>query len=299
MIDRRHLEAFTVLMKDKSVTRAAERLNISQPAMSATLRQLRDRFGDPLFVRVGRELSPTDRAHDILKTVNQISGLLASIDRDVVAFDPKTDPLSLRIQASDHTHALLLSNIMAAALQEAPMTDVSIRPLAYEQLEHALEEDELDFAILPDFLAPPSMQMRKIFEESFVCLMRRDHALARKSVTVEMLSGCQHIRVAPVLVQGKNRLDRAFDTAGLRRDVKLTVPNYHAVPDVVASTDLISFYPASMAKLLDGRFAIKPSPVHLDPFAMSLIWHPRKQTSTSHKWARDFLVRAVPRAVGE
>ena len=297
MFDRRNMVAFTTLMQELSVTKAADKLNISQPAMSATLRKLRATLGDPLFVKVGRSLCPTDRAIEIQKIVKEISGLLDGIDRDRVSFDPRADPLSLRLQASDHTHSLILSNVMAALLVEAPQADLTIRPLAYEYLERDLEKDVLDFAILPDFLAPPNMQMRKIFEESFVCIMRKDHPAASANLTVEALSKCQHIRVAPVLVQGQNRLDQSFKKANLVRDVKLTVANYGAVPDVVASTDLLSFFPSSLARFLDARFTIKSSPVHLAPHTMSLVWHPRKQTSASHKWARNFLIRAASRFI--
>ena len=294
MFDRRNMTAFTTLMQELSVTRAAAKLNISQPAMSATLRKLRETLGDPLFVKVGRSLCPTDRAVEIQNIVSQISGLLDTIDRDTISFDAKVDKISLRLQASDHTHSILLSNVMAALLTDAPQADLTIRPLAYDRLVHDLEDDLLDFAILPDFLAPPAMQMRKIFEESFVCIMRKDHPAARAKLTVDALSKCRHVRVAPVLIQGQNRLDDAFNKVGLVRDVKLTVANYTAVPDVVAATDLISFFPSSLARFLDDRFAVTPSPVHLAPYTMSLVWHPRKQTSASHKWARDFLIRAVP-----
>ena len=294
MVNPKYLSAFAILMKEKSVTRAADKLNISQPAMSATLRKLRHQFGDPLFVRVGRELIPTDRANEILEVVQQVSGLFELIDRDAMSFDPKLDAALLRIQASDYTHSVLLPNIMAALPTEAPMMKIDMRPLAFDQLERELEGGELDFAVLPDFLAPPTMQMRKIFEETFFCIMRQGHALSGGDIAIEKLAKCQHIRVTPALTKGKSRVDKAFEKANVSRDVKLTVANYNTVPEVVASTDLVSFFPSSMAKFLDARFVIKKSPLHFDKSTMSLIWHPRKQTSKSHKWARDFLVRMAP-----
>ncbi len=293
MIDPRLLNILIVISEECSVTRAAERLNVSQPALSTSLRRLREEFDDPLFVRAGKKLVPTDRAVAILDQAKQIMHSLHTISQSAAPFSPGTDTLTLNIEASEYTHQTILPRLMSVIAQEAPLTRINMRPLNYERLNAVLEDGTLDFAILPEHLAPKSMKMRKLFDEEFVCLMRRGHPLSDNQLTEKELASYQHIRVAPVLTQGQSPVDAAFKRAGHVRDIALSVTSYASVPQIVASTDLVAFFPSSMVGELDERFAVLPSPFHSRRTTMSLIWHPRKHSSPPHQWARQTLVKAA------
>ena len=296
MIDRRALQTLVLLAEEGSVTRAAERLHATQPAMSASLRRLRETFGDPLLVRAGKRLVTTERADEILAKARAILELLEDLEQESAPFDPAVDALELRIEASDFTHRVLLAGVMRLLPEQAPRTRLSLRSLDFEGLERALTEGELDFAILPDFLAPVSMQARGLFEEDFVCLMRRGHPLDDAPLTGDAFSACPQVRVSP---RPDARIDRVGAALGRSRDVRLTVSGYAAVPDVVAATDLIAIYPRGLGASLGEAFSLHELPFALEPISMSLVWHPRKQTSRAHRWARDFLARAAKQAYGE
>ncbi len=297
MIDPKLLNVLVAIHKTRSVTRAAEQVGVSQPAMSLSLRKLREVFADPLFVKAGKVLVPTDRAEEIVADSKRVLGLLEDIAEHRASFDPNRDELSLNIEASEFTHETLLPPLMAEVARTAPRTSVTVRPLDYPRLTEALEEGMLDFAILPRHLAPDAMKMRKLFSENFVCLVRRGHALTRTKCDMRALAAQRHVRVAPVLSQGRSPADNAFKNAGLVREVALSVTSYACVPEIIAQTDLVAFYPCSMVNGLDNRFIILKSPVHTRSIEMSLVWHPRKHEALSHQWARRILVKAAGAAL--
>ena len=291
MIEMRLLHALIILAEERSVTHAAERLYITQPAMSATLRKLRETFGDPLFVRSASGLVMTEQAEQALVQAKQIVGLMDTLEQDFSSFNPVQDPLCLQISASDFAHSVILAKIMRMLLIEAPKTKLIMHPLQLNSLEHSLDNGSIDLAILPEFLAPSGSQRRKIFEEDFVYLMRRGHPLERENLTMELLARCVHLRVVPNLSHRNNRVDRAFKAAGYVRDVRLTINSYNTAADIVAGSDLVVLYPRGMMAQLTNDFVAHEVPFVLKPVTMCLVWHPRKQTSQSHSWARKFIIQ--------
>ena len=298
MLDIRLLKALVTVAEERSVTRAARRLHVTQPAMSANLRKLRTVFRDPLFVRSGSGLAATERAEEILVEAREILDRIEALRRATLSFDPTVDELELRIAASDFTHAVLLPSIMRRLETEAPETRLIMEPLSLDRLAPSLEDGSLDFAILPAFLAPAALKMRKLFEEDFVCVMREGHPLDRPPLTKKSLAACGHLRVSPAAAERRSRVDRVFEAQNQIRDVRLTVTGYNAVPAVLAATDLVSLFPRGMASRLGEGFALHELPFRLEPISMSLIWHPRKHTGRAHSWARQFLARAAKEAYG-
>lgn len=298
MIESRLLRALVILFEVRSVTLAAERLHITQPAMSATLRRLRDAFDDPLFVRSASGLVPTELAEQAAQQAVEILARMETLEQTVTRFDPLTDALDLHLAASDFVHSSILPRTMQMLLREAPFTNLVVQSLALASLEQALENGTLDFAVLPEFLAPQGTRMRKLFEEEFVYLMRPDHPMCNGPLTMEALARCVHLGVKPVAQARAGRVDQAFARRNLVRDIRLTTSGYSAVADIIADTDLVALYPRSWAFRLGDAFVRKEPPFELEPISMCLIWHARKQTSRSHTWARDFLARAAKRVYG-
>jgi len=298
MIESRLLRALVVLFEVRSVTQAADRLHITQPAMSAALRRLREAFGDPLFVRAASGLVPTERAEEAVQQAREILMRMEALEQSVAEFDPLTDPLELHLAASDFVHSSILPRTMQMLLAEAPFTNLRVQSLALENLEQSLENGALDFAVLPEFLAPQGARMRKLFEEEFVYLMRRQHPMSKAALTMEKLARCDHLGVRPVIPNRTGRVDQAFAQRGLVRTIRLTTSGYSAVADIIADTDMVALYPRSWAVRLGDAFIRKEPPFELEATSMCLIWHDRKQTSRSHAWARDFLARAAKRVCG-
>lgn len=293
MLEIRLLQALIALDEERSVTSAAERLKISQPAMSATLRRLRDVFDDTLFVRSSKGLIATDAADDILRHARQIVGLVDNLEQEKTLFHPRTDALELKIAASDFALSNTLPTLMRNLQTDAPLTQVSVSPLDFGSIAQSLENGSLDFAVAPDFLAPENMQMRKLYDVDFIYLMREGHPLLERPVTLKSLSACEHVRVAPTSIYRSDRVGRIFNNAGYRRDIRLTISNYPTAIDVVRGTDLVVLAPRNIVQRLGKGFATREPPFELDALVMSLIWHPRKQNSNSHTWARNYLAETI------
>jgi len=293
MLEIRLLHALIVLAEERSVTSAAQRLSVSQPAMSTTLRRLREIFKDPLFVRASSGLIPTDAADNILKQAREIVGLAEALEVEQTPFCQKTDKLELRISASDFALSSVLPALIANLQKDAPFTTVKVTPLDLDTIEQLLEAGTLDFAVLPDFLAPENMQTRRLFEADFVYLMRDGHQLLQETVTLGTLSECEHLRVAPGRTFGSNRIDKLFKEAGFARNIRLTVSNYSSAFDVVRNTDLVMLAPRNVINGLGHGFSTCEPPFRLDPILMSLIWHSKRQNSKAHSWARDYLAQTV------
>lgn len=287
------MQALIVLEEERSVSLAARRLNVTQPAMSATLRKLREFFDDPLLVRTAGGLIATERADQILVQARQVASMMRALEQGANGFSPDRDRLDLRIAASDFVHGVFLPTLMQKLLDEAPGVTVAMRPLTLDTIDRDFEKDALDFAVLPNFLAPANLQMRKLFDETFVYLMHRDHPSNTASLTLMDLSLCRHVKVVPGSADRSNRVDRIFRDAGFKRDVRVTVNNYASAVDMVGMTDLVTLFPTRMAGLLDERFVTHPAPFELKPISMCLIWHPRKQSTKAHKWARDFIAKTA------
>ena len=293
MLEIRLLHALIALDEERSVTSAAERLKISQPAMSATLRRLRDLFSDTLFIRSPKGLIPTDTADEILQRARHIVGLVDSLEQEKTLFHPESDAMELKIAASDFALSTVLPTLMRNLQKDAPLTKISITPLALGTVAHSLENGSLDFAVAPDFLAPETMQMRKLYDVDFVYLMRDGHPLLEAPITLKSLSSYGHLRVAPTSVYRSNRVGKIFENAGYSRNIRLTISNYSSAFDVVRNTDLIVFAPRNIAHRLGKGFATCEPPFELKAIVMSLIWHPKKQNSKSHIWARNYLADTI------
>lgn len=293
MVRYRLLTALIALYEARSVTDAAARMNITQPAMSANLRQLRDHFSDGLFVRSAHGLIATERADQLFLKAKEIVTQIERFGDEAISFEPLNDPLHVRISASDYVQNTFLVKVLRSALRDAPNVDWVTGPLMLEKLVDDLENDKVDFSILPDFLAPPTLQMRRLFEESFVYLSRRNHPLTEEPLTIEALSQCSHVQVVPGPGHQPNRIDRIFTEKKLRRRVKVTLNNYGMAADLVRKSDLVVLYPNSAARLLGKAYAAMPVPFAVDPVSMSLVWHPRKQSTPSHRWVRDYMAAAA------
>jgi len=293
MLDIRLLQTLIVLDEERSVTSAARRMGVSQPAMSTTLRRLRDLFQDPLFVRASDGLLPTDTAVDLLKKAREIVRLVDTLEAEKTPFDPKIAEIEIRISASDFALSSILPSLIRKLQNDAPNVRITVAPLVIDTVVDSLENGSLDLTVLPNFLAPDNMQIRRLFEADFIYLMRDGHPLLEEPVTLAALSRCEHLRVAPISVHRANRIEKIFGNAGLNRRVRLTLSNYVSAFEVVRNTDLIMLTPRNIVRELGVGFATCEPPFKLDPIAMSLIWHPRKQNSKSHRWVRDYLAEAV------
>lgn len=291
-VDLNLLVALDALIEERSVTRAAIRLGISQPAASRALSRLRRLFADALLVdgRTGYILSA--RAQEIRPALGRT---LADVKKmlETNPFDPAVAVGRVRLLMPDFQAAALAPNLIIRLANEAPALDLDILPLGMTVME-ALENDAADVAVGVFDDAPAGILRRRLYEDGFVTLMRAGHPAADRKLTLDRFLQLDHI-VVSITGVGPAPVDTALAGIGHLRRVKVRVPSFLAAVEIVARSDLIMTLPSILAQAAAGlwRFAVLLPPLDLGNFAMSLLWHARHQDEPRHTWLRDTIVAAA------
>ena len=289
-IDLNLLAAFAALMDERNVTRAARRVGVSQPAMSAALSRLRTLLDDPVFLRGAEGLLPTPRARDLAEPV---SGALRQIEAALVrvpAFMPERASLTFTLGLSDYPAIVLLPALARSLETEAPGVSLTVHGFtSRDRAVDLLDAGTIDAAIgvLPT-RQDNRISTRPILRDEFVTVVRRDHPAAKHGMTMKVYLSLAHILVSP---EGDRHglVDQALAQSGKRRSLALTLPHMFAAPDVVARTDMtatlmkrVVVHSAARRKLLLFR-----PPVVLPPIELHLIWHRRNDSHPAQQWLRD------------
>jgi DNA-binding transcriptional LysR family regulator len=290
-VDLNLLVALRVLLVERHVTRSAERLGITQPAMSASLARLRTLFRDQLLVRGPKGLALTPRAEQLLEQINQVMAVIEQMIAPPAEFVPETSQRAFTLNGTDFVEFILLPPLMAALATEAPSLQVLFRAPDSRNIEGMMASGELDLVVgyLPE--APETLIKRTVFREPFVCVARRGHPLLQDgSLPLDRYVELQHVQVLPRdATMYAAAIDTALAALGLVRKVALWEPSFLAVAGVVARTDLISTVPTRLAAHVAQGLPITiydlPLPLPGTDFAM--YWHPRSQDDAGHKWLRE------------
>jgi DNA-binding transcriptional LysR family regulator len=280
--------AFDALVAEGNVTRAAERVGLTQPAMSHALARLRKLIGDPLFVRTSVGMSPTPRALELVVPVRRALGEIDRALREPPAFDPASAERSFTLAAVDFGSLVVLPPLLARLRKEAPGVDLMVRQLRNDAIERQLAEDEVDVAIgvLHDE-APPWMIQRRLFDDGFVCVVRADHPTAKGPLTLEEYLALDHALIAPRGKRG-GYVDRELTRLGKKRRVVVTVPHFLVAPVLVAESDLVLTLPERVAKSMANMLPLRiiEPPIELRRFSMTAYWHERQSNDPAHGWLR-------------
>ncbi|MCA1440425.1 LysR family transcriptional regulator [Ensifer sp. IC4062] len=286
------LVVLEALLEERSVTRAASRLGMSQPAVSRALGRLRKLFGDGLLVEGRSGYTPTTRAEDIRprlrRALAQIGDML-----EASSFDPATATGNVRLLMLDLETAALVPHLLARLAIEAPQLDLDIAAPGPRGIE-ALENDAVDAVIGVIDSAPAGIRRRGLYDDTFVTLMRTGHPAASRKLTLTRYLELGHI-VVSVTGEGSAPVDMALARMGRRRRVHVRVPSFLAAVEIAAHSDLIMTLPSSLARTAAGmgRFVALPPPLDLGSFTMSLLWHARHQDELRHIWLRRTVVAAA------
>ena len=293
-LDLNLLLVFDAVMRERNVTRAAERVGLSQPALSNALPRLRGHLKDELFVRSPEGMRPTPRALDLAGPIREA---LASLEHalDPIQFDPAVSTRTIRIATNDYVAAVLMPRVMVALTQQAPGVDVRLTPLG-GRLYEVLDAQEVDFGCTAVSDLPDRFDARQIVEDSYVVLMRAPHALAERTMTVSEFAGATHVLVTP---RGDPRgfIDQALAARGLTRRLGLTVNQFVAALPIVAATDMIVTMPKQAADLYGLTFGLVqrpcPLPAPRDMTVVSLVWNRRLAKHPALQWFADLMTDAV------
>lgn len=282
------LVALRILIEECSVSKAAERLNLSQSAMSRILGRLRNLLNDPLFIRQGQHLIPTEKALSVNVSLDapleSFQELLSPFD-----FDPKFCDQTFTIATTDYAMQTILPFALPRIYQEAPNVAFNFLPLQHERLEGQLTYDGADLAICRPTQCLESLQCETLGRVGVLCLLSKQHPLANEKMSLEDYLNFPHAMIA--ISDGvKSLIEQALYAQPKRRMV-LRAYHLEAALAIIDMMPLIITVPADLAYLVSERYdlIVKPLPFHFVPFDYSMIWHPRCEHSPAQEWLRNIV----------
>lgn len=288
-LDLNLLVALDALLRERSVTRAATRLGVSQPALSNMLAKLRDALGDPLFARAGQGVAPTPRALALEAPVREALEKLTGAVAGRAAFRPDESKQTFVIAATDYVQFVLFPLLMARLAQAAPGVSVRVVPVAHEIQWGELETGEVDLVVSGFVTAPADLRSKLVYKDRTVCILRADHPLAGEPMTMARYLSLTHLEVQ--MMSGPSGVDRVLARRGITRRVALHMPHFLAAPFVVAGGDCCYTVAARiatpMARLLPLR--IHPIPFEMPRVMVRARWHPRMDHDAAHTWLRKMI----------
>lgn len=289
-VDLNLLVALDALLAERSVSRAAVRLHLSQPAASALLARLRELFGDPLLLRSARGMLPTPRALELLAPVKQVLDEIDAIIQPRAAFDPARAVQTFTLSASDYVEYALLPTLVDYLERKAPGVRLEVRPLDLQSVAAQLESGDVDLCVTGLQNAPLGLHQRPLYAERMVSVVRRKHPGVGARLTLETFCSLEHILVS---VRGSGlsaRIDEALSKLGRKRRSRLAVPHFLLVPEIVARSDMISALPERLARGYANKLRILEPPLDIEGFTVGQIWHERNQREPAQLWLREVLL---------
>lgn len=298
-VDLNLLVAFDALMTERSVTRAGARVGRSQPAMSAALGRLRALLKDELFVRAPDGLHPTPRALDLAGPLGQaLESIQRTLDYTQV-FEPRASSATFRLGLSDHPAFALLPRLAARLREVAPLVSLKVTSFtARDDAVALLDAGAADLTIgVPPSLPPGGRILSlPLWEERFVCILRRGHPAADRPLDLPAFLALSHLLVSPE----NDRfgvVDAVLAKRGLRRRLALTLPQMYAAPVLVARSDMIATVMAGVVRASghEDALAVLPPPLDLPAARFVLSWHRRNDVHPAERWLRE-VVASLPEA---
>ena len=302
MIDIRNIEinllvAFDALYDTGNVSRAAERLSLTQPTVSGMLSRLRALFGDPLFVRTRHGVLPTPRADELRDPVKTV---LANVEALVEprTFDPATAELTISVSTNDYMQQALIVPLVALLREQAPGVRLAVMPAYITELSGNLAYGGVDLAISTPEFTDPSLQREFLYTERYVCIVRDQHPHKGETLSLEDFCQYDHLLVAPTGGSFSGPTDEALNQAGARRRVSVSLPSFHVMLDTVRAGDFIAVVPQRLIPRRSTGLRVFPPPIQIPDFEVIACWHSRVDKSPPHRWLRGLLSQLANEQVG-
>ncbi|MDE1198828.1 MAG: LysR substrate-binding domain-containing protein [Pseudomonas sp.] len=288
------LPVFTALMEERSVTRAAARLGITQPALSNALNRLRDTLRDPLFIRERYGIKPTQFAEEIAPVIAET---LARLDEVILGrqhFDPAISTRQFSIAPNSYVEIVLMPRVIARLRQMAPGVKVALAPFGTDLTETGVISGSTDMVLGRIVDPPDNLIVQHLMDDGLACVVRADHPDVGDSLSREQYEQLRHVNVRP---PGRMRvgLFQALERQGLRRELAISVTHFLAVPEIIAMTDYCATLPRLICNQIakDPRLKVLEPPVDLGTFPVDIAWHVRYRNDPAHQWLRQVLAETA------
>ena len=292
--DARMLVLFDEIYRTQSMTRAAERLDLSQPTASIWLAKLRREWHDPLFVRTSSGMQPTPRADALIGPAREALALLRGLSGEEPVFDPGAVHRSFRIAMTDASHITLLPTILAHVRTVGPGIRLDVAPIS-SATGHMLETGEVDLAVgyIPGLEA--GFHEQRLYRQDFVCLVNARHPRIGSVFTARAYKDEAHIGI--LSSTSYPMLQSALKSQGIERRVQLELPGFLGLAAIVSSTDLIATVPRTIGEMLaqTGQIKVFPCPAKLPTFMVKQYWHARYHHDPGVRWLRGVFSRLLAR----
>jgi DNA-binding transcriptional LysR family regulator len=289
-LDLNLLVVFNQLLVDRRVSKAAESLGVSQPAVSNSLAKLRKLLGDELFLRTPQGMQPTPYAEQLAESVSYALAMIHSGVNQRTSFEPATAQHSFTLGMTDIGEIYFLPALIERLRREAPGVTLSTVRNTTVNLRDELEAGKVDAALglLPHLKA--GFFQRRLFMQRYVCLVRQGHRLARRKLTLTEFSAAEHLMVVSAGT-GHGKVDELLQRSGIERRIQLTVPHYVSVGHILQGSDLIATVPERLADRLLQPFGLAklPHPAQLPDIAINVFWHAKYHRSPANRWLRGVL----------
>ncbi|MES2933755.1 MAG: LysR family transcriptional regulator [Pseudomonadota bacterium] len=292
-VDLNLLRAFDVMMAERNVSRAAQKLFLSQPAASAALARLREAFQDPLLVRSGRAMVPTERAlaliYPVQRVLEEIRGLLQPQDN----FDPATSRRAFTIAATEYVALTVWPHLLQQLQSTAPGIRIALVAPNHDTMAQHMASGALDLAVINQSLVPSALPSSDFLQDTFCVIARSAHPLinqhTKQRLSLESFCALPHVMISPRTGSFSTQTDEALAALGRERFVQLSVPYFTLAKEAVAQSDMIAVYPVRLAALPDPRIQVLKAPLDLPSFTLKTCWHERAQHDPGHQWLRQML----------
>ena len=287
-VDLNLLKLFDALLKERRLTRAGQRIGLSQPAASRGLARLRKLFNDRLVVRTSQGLELTPRATALSGAVTKLLDDAQQIVTPSI-FKPSEASGKFTIATTDHMTLLLIPELLSKLAELAPGLDLEISASSGDNVDLVVQGD-VDLAIGVYGKLPTRFYQRVLYDEDLVCLIRSDHPILAEPWTLECFASLPHISVI-ITGKGKSTVDNALAEEGLSRRTAVRLPHFLAAPMLVAESDMILSIPRRLAHkvVMTAPLKILEIPLTIKSFNPSIIWHERWHEDPAHIWLRNLL----------
>jgi DNA-binding transcriptional LysR family regulator len=289
-IDLNLLVTLEALLAERNVTKAAARLHLSQPAVSAQLSRLRDVFDDPLLVPSRRGMTPTARALELLGPLRQALDQLRNTLQTRQDFSPARATLTVSIACTDYIQAAVIMPLALALRQKAPGMRVAVRHWNPAQLDQQLASGEVDLAIATPEPGQSHLRTCHLFDETYVLICRRDHPCLKTGLTIEELVQLEHVIVSPSGGGFTTPIDSALAALGHHRKVVMSAASFLFVPEIVSMSDLVALVPRRLLRSQLDQLTSIEIPWLAEQFGVGLIWHERSHGHAGQRWIRELIV---------
>ncbi len=286
-INKVDLNLFIVLdaiYSERNLTRAADVLHITQPAVSNSLARLRRHFDDELFTRKSGHMVPTPLTENIIERIQQsLSGLESSL-HEHNTFEPRESTRTFRFSMNDTSESYLLPRLMKALEDCAPNISVENYALPRDEVSKAFSGGDLDFALDVPLLNDTHLVHEPLAQDRFVCIARHDHPRIQGSMSLDQYLSEPHINISNRR-KGIGHIDAHLNRLGLQREIKLRVQHFRAAPAIVESTDMLLTIPESLARY--QSLQVLELPFALPNLDWHLYWASNYEKDNAHSWMRE------------